>query len=163
MKYLIAALLLFPLTALAQDSCKLKKTQDPYTKQVKLSSGFIDIGTAKVSIEATKTEIDFLFSINGGICFDDQSQATLFYAGTKVKTNLKNSGTMNCDGLFHLNFKNQANPNTYLQNLINKQVTSIKFTDNAKKETIIEPAAEQQQMIKAIVACVVNEAKKLLQ
>src|SRR6266496_3516966 len=120
MKYLIAILLLLPFAGLAQDSCHLKKSQDPYTKLIKISSGFVDIGTAKVSVEATKTEIDFLFSLSGGICFDDQSMASVFYVGTKVKTNLKNSGTMNCDGLYHFNFKNQANPNSYLQNLVNK-------------------------------------------
>jgi len=163
MRYFIAALLLFPLTSFAQDSCKLKKTQDPYTKQLKLATGFVEIGTARVSIQATKFEIDFLFSLGDGICFDDQSTATVFYPGTKVKTNLKNGGTMNCDGLFHLNFKNQANPNTYLQNLVNKQVSSIKFTDNTKKETVIELTGEQQQIFKALVSCVINEAKSLLQ
>jgi len=151
MKYLIAILLLFPLKSFTQDSCKLKKTQDPYTKELKFSTGFIPIGTARVSIQATKLEIDFLFSLGDGICLDDKTTATVFYPGTKVKTNLKNSGTMNCDGLFHLNFKNQANPNSYLQNLFNKQVSSIKFIDNTKKETVIELTGEQQQTFKAFV------------
>jgi len=163
MKYFIAAILLLPLITLAQDSCKLKRTQDPYTKQIKLSTGFIDIGSARVSIEATKTEIDFLFSLSSGICFDDQSTAAAFYVGTKVKTNLKNSGTMNCDGLFHLNFKNQTNTPSFLQNFSNKLVTYIKFTDNTRKETVVEPTGEQQQTLKRLVTCVINESKTLLQ
>src|SRR5215204_5779190 len=101
MKYFIAAFLLLPLISVAQDSCKLRKTQDPYTKQLKFATGFIEIGTAKVSLQATKLEIDFLFSLGDAICFDDKSAATVFYPGTKVKTSLKNAGTMNCDGLFH--------------------------------------------------------------
>src|SRR5437773_12555303 len=101
MKYILVALFLFPLTTVAQDSCNIRKTQDTYTKQIKLSTEFIDMGAAKVSIEATKTDIDLLFSLGSGICFDDQSTAAAFYIGTKVKTSLKNSGTMNCDGLFH--------------------------------------------------------------
>src|SRR5437868_13553636 len=116
MKYLIAAIFLLPLTTLAQDSCKLRRTQDLYTKQIKISTGFIDMGNAKDSIEATKTEIDFLVSLGSGTCFDDQSTAAAFYIGTKVKTNLKNAGTMNCDGLFHMNCKNQASTPTELQN-----------------------------------------------
>ena len=163
MKYFIAALLFFPLTAFAQDSCKLKTTRDIYTKQVKISTGFMDIGTAKVSIEATKLDIDFLFSIGAGICFDDESTAAAYYVGSKVKTNLKNAGTMNCDGLFHLNFKNQANTQTFLQNFSVKLLSSIKFTDNTKKETIVEPTTDQQQQFKRAVTCIINEAKTLLQ
>jgi hypothetical protein len=163
MKYLVAALLFFPIATFAQDSCKLKKTQDPYTKQIKLSTGFIDIGTAKVSIEASKTEIDFLFSVASGICFDDQSTAAVFYVGTKVKTNLKNSGTMNCDGLFHLNFKNQTNTPSFLQNFSNKLVSSIKYTDNTKKESVIELTGEQQLALKMLATCIINQAKTLLQ
>jgi hypothetical protein len=163
MKYLIAAILLSPFAAFAQDSCKLRTTQDPYTRQVKISTGFFDMGKAKVSIEATKTEIDFLFSIGSGICFDDQSSAAAYYMGSKVKTNLKNSGTMNCDGLFHLNFKNQANTPTYLQNFSIKLVNYIKVTDNTKKEILLEPTGEQQQIFRRLVACMINESKKLLQ
>ena len=163
MKYLIAALFLLPLATLAQDSCKLRRAQDPYTRQIKLSTGFIDFGAAKISIEATKTEIDFLFSVGSGICFDDESTAAAFYVGTKLKTNLRNSGATNCDGLFHLNFKNQANTPTYLQNFSSKLISNIKMKDNTEKEHIIEPTGEQQKILQALTTCIINESKKLLQ
>jgi hypothetical protein len=163
MKYIIAALFIFPLAVSAQDSCKLKRSQDPYTRQVKISTGFIEFGKARVSIEVTKTEIDFLFSLGSGNCFDDQSTAAAFYVGSKLKANLKNSGTTNCDGLFHLNYKNQANTPTYLQNFSTKLINYIKFTDNTKKETVVEPTGEQQQALKSLVTCVINESKTLLQ
>ena len=70
---------------------------------------------------------------------------------------------MNCDGIFHLNFKNQVNTPTFLQNFSTKLISSIKLTDNTKKEIIVEPTTEQQQQFKRAVTCIINEAKTLLQ
>src|SRR5215467_5334052 len=111
MKYIIGILFLLPITVFAQD-CKFKLDKDPYTREEKLSSGFIDLGTGKVSVVATKTDIDFLFSVGKGNCFDDDCTAAISWAGTKSKTTVKNTGPMNCDGLFHLTFRNQANTPT---------------------------------------------------
>jgi hypothetical protein len=158
MKYLITALFLLPLTSIAQD-CKFKLDKDPYTKEEKLSSGFIDIGTAKVSVVATKTEIDFLFSLGKGNCYDDDCTAAISWSGTKSKTNVRNTGPMNCDGLFHFNFKNQASTPTNLQNLGGKNIASIKFTDNTKKDVVITLTEEQQTALKNLATCIVNEAK----
>src|SRR5436190_11448667 len=60
MKYLLILLLALPVLSQAQDSCKLKKLTDPYTKQSKISTGFVpfvtDGGTVNVSIDATATD-----------------------------------------------------------------------------------------------------------
>ena len=80
MKHCLSLLLLFPVVAVAQD-CKLKNQKDVYTKEVKISTGFIPIGAAQVSIEATKSEIDFMFSLGSGRCFDDGSTAAVFFEG----------------------------------------------------------------------------------
>lgn len=162
MKSLFAIILLLPLFSFSQD-CNFKKDKDPHTREIKISSGFIDLSATKVSVVATKTEIDFLFSLGSGNCFDDESTANVFYAGTKVKTNFKNTGTMNCDGLFHFTFRNQANLPMLLQNFVNKQVTSIKFIDNTKKEIVLSLTEEQQVIFKKLANCIVNEAKTLLQ
>jgi hypothetical protein len=158
MKYIFAFLFFLPFNALAQD-CKFKQDKDPYTREEKLSSGFINIGTGKVSVVATKTEFDFLFSLGKGNCFDDDCTASISYTGTKSKTTIRNSGPTNCDGIFHFTFKKQASTPTNLQNLGNKMVTSIKFTDNTKKEIVINLTEEQQAALKRIASCAVNEAK----
>jgi hypothetical protein len=158
MKYIVAILLGLPFTALSQD-CKFQPSKDPYTREEKLSSGFIDIGAGKVSVVATKTEFDFLFSLGKGSCFDDDCTVAISYTGTKSKSTIRNSGPTNCDGIFHLTFKNQATVPTHLQNLGNKLITSIKFTDNTKKEIEINLTEEQQNALKQLASCAVSEAK----
>ncbi len=161
MKYILSLLLLLPIFTRAQD-CHLKTLKDPYTKEIKISTGFISFNSSQVSIEATKSEIDFMFSLGSGNCFDDASAAAVFFEGTKLKTNFKNNGTMNCDGLFHITFRN-TNPSPFaLQNLATKKITSIRFKDNSKKETGVTLTAEQQQMFMDFINCIINEAKKLL-
>ena len=161
MKHCLSLLLLFPVVVVAQD-CKLKKQKDVYTKEVKISTGFIPIGAAQVSIEATKSEIDFMFSLGSGRCFDDGSTAAVFFEGTKLKSTFKNSGTMNCDGLFHFTFRNTNPSQSALQNLGAKKITSIRFKDNTKKESGINLSPEQQQALMDLTGCIMNEAKKLL-
>ena len=159
---LYSLILLFFVPAFAwSQNCNLKSTKDPYTKEIKISTGLITLNNGQYSIEATKSEIDFMSSLEGK-CFDDASTASVFFEGTRVKTNLKNSGTMNCDGLFHFTFRNTNPSPSALVNLGNKKITSIRFKDNTNKETSFSLTAEQQQTLMDLINCVINESKKLL-
>ena len=130
---------------------------------MKISTGFIPLEGAMVSIQANKTEIDFLFSINNdNKCFDDASAAAVFFEKSKYKNNYKNNGTMNCQGLFHFIFRNSNSTPTALQNLASKKITSIKFKDGSGKETEISLTAEQQQTFMTMAGCMIKEAKTLL-
>jgi hypothetical protein len=159
MKYYFVLLLLSPFFSLAQD-CNLKTTKDPYTREIKLSTGLVSLNNAQYSIQATKSEIDFMFSIEGK-CFDDASTASVFFEGTRLKSNFKNGGTTNCDGLFHFTFRNTDPLPSALSNLGTKKITSIRFKDNTNKETGIILTAEQQQMLSNLINCIINEGKKL--
>jgi hypothetical protein len=101
-----------------------------------------------------------MFSIEGK-CFDDASIASVFFEGTRVKSNFKNSGTMNCDGLFHFTFRNTNPLPSALSNLGAKKATAIRFKDNSNKETGIILTTEQQQTLTTLINCMINEAKKL--
>ena len=159
MKYYFALLLLSPFFSPAQD-CNLRTTKDPYTREIKVSTGLVSLNNAGYSIQVTKSEIDFMFSIEGK-CFDDASSASVFFEGTRVKSNFKNSGTMNCDGLFHFTFRNTNPLPSALSNLGTKKITAIRFKDNSNKEAGIILTAEQQQMLTTLINCMINEAKKL--
>ena len=161
MKYISFLFLLLPFFGFTQD-CKLKTQKDTYTKEIKISTGFIQLGGGQISIEATKSEIDFMFTLGTGKCFDDASTAAVFYEGTRLKTNYRNSGTMNCDGLFHFTFRNTNPSPSNLQSFATKKVTSIRFKDNTKKESGITLTPEQQQTLMSLTNCVIEEAKKLL-
>ena len=102
-----------------------------------------------------------MFALEGK-CFDDASTAAVFFEGTKLKTNFKNSGTMNCQGLFHFTFRNTNPSPSALLNLGAKKITAIRFKDNTAKETGISFTAEQQQTFTNLTNCIINEAKKLL-
>ena len=160
MKYISCLLLLLTFFSKAQD-CNLKNSKDPYTREIKISTGLIPLNAGQYSIEATKSEIDFMFALEGK-CFDDASTAAVFFEGTKLKTNFKNSGTMNCQGLFHFTFRNTNPSPSALLNLGAKKITAIRFKDNTAKETGISFTAEQQQTFTNLTNCIINEAKKLL-
>jgi hypothetical protein len=160
MKYSLIILLFLPFFSNAQ-SCELKTTKDPYTKEIKISTGLISLNTGQFSIEATKAGIDFMFSVEGK-CFDDGSTASVYFEGSRIKTNFRNSGTMNCDGLFHFSFRNTNTSPSALQNLATKKVTSFRFKDNTNKETGVNFTEEQQKTFQSLVTCIITEAKKLL-
>src|SRR5437868_4417264 len=122
MKYSFVIVLLFPLWLTAQD-CKVKKTIDPYTKEVSLSTGFISLDGASLSIDADSKEIDFFFSMDGKEkCFSDASAAAVVYEGTKMKANFKNGGPVNCDGIFHIIFRNTVVTPALLQRLVTQKI-----------------------------------------
>lgn len=162
MKYIVIILLLLPIIAAAQE-CKLNKDTDPFTKETKLSTGFIRLQNASVTVDADKAEIDFFFSVNGSDkCFDNNSVAAVFFEGTKAKSTYRNSGSMNCDGFFHFTFKNTAGTASMLQKLSTQKISSIFFTGNNKTETRIAFMPEQQQAMIQLTTCLINEAKTLL-
>jgi hypothetical protein len=150
----------------AQDStgCKLIRETDPFTKQTKLSTGFIYFDGGSVTIDADSKEIDILFSIEGADkCYDNNSVATIFFEGVKVtKLNTRNGGTMNCEGLFHFVFKNTATPNSVLQKLMKQKINHILFIGNNKKEATINISPAEQETLLTLANCLVNEAKTLI-
>lgn len=165
MKYFIFLALAFPVSCIAQD-CKLFKDTDPYTKETRLSTGFIAISGGSVTIDADSKEIDMLFSISGADkCYDNNSVAEIYFEGIKSKTTARNAGTMNCEGLFHFVFRNShATPTTLLQRMCTKKITQIIFTGNDKKQTktTLTVKPEQQEIVMKMANCLVNEAKKLV-
>ena len=162
MKYIVVIGLLFSASVSAQD-CKLNKETDPYTKEIKLSTGFIFLEGSSVTIDADSKEIDILFSIEGtDKCFDNNSTAVIMFEGSKTKTSLRNGGTMNCEGLFHFIFKNSATPTSVLKKISTQKITRIIFTGSSKKETIVTIAPQEQQTLITLATCLVNDAKALI-
>jgi hypothetical protein len=163
MKQLLYFALAFPLFSLAQD-CQVKKTKDQFTKEPKITSGFYTFGNTQLSIDADAKEIDFLFSVKTATepkCFDDNSTVSFIYDG-KLKANFKNTGTMNCDGLCHVTFKNLATTPGPLQRLASKKITAISFTGNDKSVTSLTLGVEQEEELMQLVNCMVTQAKTLI-
>lgn len=160
--FLLAVVMLAPLFCFSQE-CIIQRETDPYTKEIKLSTGFIQLKNATLSIQADKKEIDFFFIISGeDKCFTDAASASVFFEGSKVKISIRNTGSMNCDGFFHFVFKNQALVPSSLQRLASQKVTRILFTGNEKKETQITLTADQQFLWMHSASCLLEEARKLL-
>jgi hypothetical protein len=162
MKYPLVIFLLFPAWLQAQD-CKLKRTTDPYTKEVQVSTGFLQLDGASLSINADSKEIDFFFSMDGKEkCFSDASIAMVIYEGKKAKATFRNNGPVNCDGIFHIIFKNGAAVPALLQRLITQKIISIQFTGNNKSQITVTLTEEQQQAFMTRADCLMKEAKTLI-
>ena len=162
MRHIIAIALLLPLCTWAQD-CKLSRETDPYTKETKISTGFITLQNASLSIDADSKEIDFFFTLNGeGKCFDYESSVMVIFEGGKLKTSFRNSGTVNCDGYFHFTFRNGTTTPSTLLNISTKKILSLKFTGTNKAETTLNLTGEQKQILMDLTACLVKEAKTLV-
>jgi hypothetical protein len=166
MKNFLTLIFLIPLLASAQDSCKLKKSTDPFTHQTKISTGFVNFATpgaqVNISIDATSTDIDFFVWVkNDGKCFDDQSTALVNYEGDRLKATFKNTGSMNCEGAFHFTFRNTTATPGALERLSSKKIASIKLT-NAKIITEISFNDEQRQQLMRMIGCLVRESKSLI-
>jgi hypothetical protein len=162
MKYGWLLGLLFPLFTKAQE-CKLSKETDPFTKETKLSTGFMFFSGASLTIDADSKEVDLLFSLEGANrCLDNNSTAVVHFEGTKVKMNLRNAGTMNCEGLFHFIYKNSVNTTTQLQKLTTQKISQIVFTDANKKETTVILTGKDQELLISLGTCLVTEAKALI-
>ncbi len=163
MKQLVLICWLAPFFAAGQD-CQLIRETDPFTKEKTLSTGFISLQGASLSIDATKQEIDFLFTISGkDKCFNDMCTAAIYFEGTKVKQTQRNNGAMNCEGIFRFTFRNTATAPVLLRRIATQKVEQFVFTDNSKKETIVSLRPDQQQVLQQLAACIMAEAPGLLQ
>ncbi len=168
MKHLFFTLFLLPLFALSQD-CKLKKEVDDFTHEAKISTGFVPFNTGLdyllLSVDADSKEVQFFFAFkNAGEskCFDDASTGVILFEGSKLKSNFKNNGSMNCEGLFHIMFRNSGTTPTALQNLATKKVSSIQLTGNGKKLTNIVLSEDEKLMLMNMTMCVIKESKLLI-
>jgi hypothetical protein len=163
MKYLFTVLFLLPLLASAQD-CKLKKGTDDMTSRPTLSTGFLQFGTFTLSMDAGSKEIDFFFIVNtGSRCFDvENTNIVAVFEGGKQKTEYKNSGGLNCDGIIHVTFKNLAFTPSNLQKLATKKVISFIFTDSNSKAITIPLNPAQQQMLMDNATCIAAQAKTII-
>ena len=167
MKYILTILLALPFISQAQDSCKLKKQTDAFTKQTKITTGFVSFpteeGTLNISVDATASEIDFFcWFKNDTRCFDDQSNVQVNYDGDRLKANYKNTGSMNCEGAFHFTFRNSETTPSSLARFTDKKVSSLKFTSTDKKTVELKLSEEQKQQLQRMVSCVVRDAKTLI-
>jgi hypothetical protein len=163
MKIKLLFLFFLPFFAIAQD-CKITKVKDQFSQEQKLTTGFIPIGSDKLSIDANSKELDFFFSLNSfkdAKCFDDASTVTIIYEGDRLKSNFKNTGTMNCEGLFHFTFRNGPTTPTPLQNITAKKVKAFRFT-NKKIITDVTLTEDQKVLLANLAACIAKEAKTLL-
>jgi len=166
MKFLLFFVCLLPLFVVAQD-CELKKEKDPFTQQPQLSTGFLRLsswgGRFSMNMVADAKEVKLLFSLGEGNCFDDESTAAFTFDGTRTKSTQKNATAMNCDGIFTIVFRNSNTTPTVLQKLTQQKLTSIVLTDNNKKKIEISLKEEEKQLIMDRAACLVKEAKALIQ
>lgn len=165
MKQIFFLFLFLPFFGLAQD-CQVKKEKDQFSQEPKLTTGFISFKTLKrfqLSLDATKKEIDFFFALSGdNQCFDDQSTAVVTFEGGRMKSTFKNTGSMNCDGLFHFTFKNIAVTPSILQRMATKKILNIKLVGSNKTEVDLVFNEQQQEQLMQAINCIINEAKTLL-
>jgi hypothetical protein len=163
MKFIITILLLLPVFLNAQD-CNLKKGMDAITSKTTLSTGFIELPGATLSIDVNSKEIDFFFvmSSQAAKCLDESTEVSFIFEGGKLKTEFKNSGSMNCDGIFHIIFKNSVYTPSPLQRLGSKKIITIRLTGNTPKPTDITLSPEQQQTFLTLVNCIIKESKTVL-
>ena len=154
---------LAPVLVRAQD-CKLNKETDPYTKETKLTTGFIHADGASISVDADSKDIIVLFSLEGAEkCFNDQSTVELFFEGLKSKTFSRNQGTMNCEGFVQFVFRNSNNsPTTVLQRLMTRKLTHLVFTGNSGKPFTVNLGPTEQETLLRLTNCLVTEAKTLI-
>jgi hypothetical protein len=167
MKNWLCLLFFLPVASFAQDTCGIKSTKDPFTNQVKMTTGFQNFsgsaGPVSISADATATEIDFFIWVkSNGKCFELESTAQVIWEGERSKATFRNSGSMNCEGAFHFNFKNTPTPNSWLRKMIAKKIATIKLTGNNDVETVITLTEEQKVLFQRMAICIVNEGQKLL-
>jgi len=161
MKLSILLIALIPVVVSAQD-CVIKKETDQFTRELKLSTGFVQLKLSALSIEASKKEFDFFFALDGADkCFDDNSTLLILFEGNKQRNNLRNTGSMNCEGLFHFTVKSGPETPVAVKRLSTQKVTQFTFVGSNKKEIIISLTPAQQEQLMSAVSCIAAEAKSL--
>lgn len=167
MRKLLIIFLLFPALSFAQDSaridCKIKHEINSFSKEEKLSSGFLKLNGGMVSFDATASDITVLLSVDGReICFDNNSTAYVYFEGTKSKLTIRNNGTMNCEGLFQFVFRNTIVPNTNMTRLSTQKVDKIVFKTTSEKELTVTVQPDKKLTFLQMANCLVTEAKTLI-
>ena len=167
MKHLLLAILMLPFISFGQN-CTLTKTTDDFTNQTKISTGFVSFNEGKnkfqLNINATAKEIDFFFSLSNGSegwCFDNSSTAIVQFAGTRLKSTNRNTGSMNCQGLFHFTFRNVATTPSALTRLTTHPIESFSFKSKDKQYDFQLRESDREKMMK-LVECIIKESKTLL-
>lgn len=162
MKKYLFLLLLLPVFARAQDCAMLRRSRDPYTKEVKITTGQMQLGSHKLSVEATTKELDFFFVLSAdGACFNEDSSVVVNFVGTRARATFKNGGTMNCEGFFHIIFRNGQEPVSGLRKLLEQKISTFTFGEG-KNAIVITPTEEQRDIFQKSLTCLVAEAKGLL-
>ena len=161
MKLMILIIMLLPLAAFAQTECNLVKETDPYTKETKYSSGFMSLQGATLNIEGNSKEIDFFFVIPGK-CFTDGTTGLVYFDGTRTRATIRNAGTMNCEGNYHITFRNGNATTSVLKKLGTMKVAQFVFKGSDDKDVVIELLPEHQAALMPAASCVTETAKTLL-
>jgi hypothetical protein len=163
MKKIFFAIALFPLAAFTQD-CQIKKETDQFTRELKVSTSYIPLQSSSITIDADKKEFDFFFTIEGlDKCFDDQSTVTVMLEGSKQKNNFRNSGSTNCEGLFHFTIRNGPETPFAVKRFSTIKVVQFIFTvNNSKKPVLITLTPAQQEAFMKAANCIATEAKMLV-
>ncbi len=163
MKQIVVVCMLFPFAMKAQD-CNLKKGTDAITSKTTLSTGFIELPGATLSIDINSKEIDFFFvsSLPNAKCLDENTEVSFLFEGGKLKSEFKNSGSMNCDGIFHVIFRNSVYGSSPLQKLGARKILTIRLSGNGPKPIDISLKPEHQQALMTTINCVIKESKTVL-
>lgn len=143
--------------------CNIIKETDPFTRQTRLSTGFIELTGASLVADADSKEIDIMITFKTDRCFDDDCTATVYFAGGKQKLLLRNGGTMNCEGLFHFIYRNGATVNYQLKKMASQLISHMEFVDRNQKTIPVTLSTVQQEKLIAVLRCFIEEAPKLLQ
>ncbi|HEY9362273.1 MAG TPA: hypothetical protein VIQ00_03345 [Chitinophagaceae bacterium] len=159
--------LLFPFVGFSQD-CKLKKETDDFTHETKITTGFVAFNETGnrflLSIDANSKDVDFFFALPGNGdagCFDNSSTSIISFEGSKVKSTYRNTGSMNCEGMFHVTFRNVRTTPSALNKLATLKISSINFKGNGKPIEI-KLKDEEKIAIMQMAKCLVDESKTLL-
>ncbi|ANE49786.1 hypothetical protein [Flavisolibacter tropicus] len=164
MKLLLPLLFSLPISVFGQD-CSLKKTKDQFSQEPKLTTGFVNLSNAKLSMDADAKEIHLLFLIgsNGEMkCFEEASTLTIAFDSTNTKANLRNGGSMNCEGYFDVVFKNTPTTTSYLNRLTTHTVKTLTFTGNNKTVTVVTLSDDQKALLRQLANCIATESKTLI-
>lgn len=160
MKYFFILLCGLPISLYAQD-CTIKKEKDQFSQQERLTTGFLQLTNCRFSITADNKELDFFFSVGPDKCFDENSMLSIVYDDGHTKNNFRNTGSMNCEGLFHFTIRNTSTTNYNLERMSTKKVKALVFT-NDKTTTTVLLNADQQQQLQTTAGCMSKEAKTLI-
>jgi hypothetical protein len=148
---------------LEAQNCTLKKETDEFTGKPKITTDFFDLKGAKLAIDATAAGFDYFFVVKNpsNSCFDETSEVAILFDGEKNPQEIRNAGSTNCDGVFHIVFRGAKYTPGMVKKLSTKKVISFVFSDRNAKKAIINLTDDQQQLFMKYTTCIAEEAKAL--